>query len=164
MGFLRDRAESQVAVDGLLNFLIDRGYVAHELEGRKEQRNGDIRFYPKGDLDNHMDVEVKYDKMSRRTGNMCFELCNTKGLSGIAKTKADRIAYVCPNKDNTFDVFLFEPTTLKNFLFDPANSESGNKKVKIKNGGDGKRFSLALVKIHTIIDEKVFVERWVIDA
>ena len=159
MGFLRDLAESQVAVDVLLDFFIDRGYVAHELEGKKEQRNGDIRFYIDGDFDRPMDVEVKFDKMSKRTGNMCFELSNQKGLTGISSTKADRIAYVCP-VDGGFDVFLFEPTTLRNFLFDTSNASS----VKIKNGGDGKRFSLALVKMDTIIEEKLFLERWKIDA
>jgi hypothetical protein len=160
MGFLRDLAESQVAVDGLLNFLIDRGYVAHELEGKKEQRNGDIRFYPNGDLDNPMDIEVKYDKRSKSSGNLCFELSNNKGLTGISITKAERVAYVCPNKDKTFDVFLFVTTELREFLFDTKNSS----KVTIKNGGDGKRFSLALVKKRTIIEEKLFTERWVIDA
>ena len=160
MGFLRDLAESQVAVDALLDFLIDRGYVAHELEGKKEQRNGDIRFYPNGDMDNPMDIEVKFDKRSQRSGNLCFELSNQKGLTGISITKADRVAYVCPNRDRSMDVFLFVTTELREFLFDTKNAS----KVTIKNGGDGKRFSLALVKKHTIIEEKLAVEEWKIDA
>lgn len=159
MGFLRDLAESQVAVDALLDFLIDRNYVAHELEGKKEQKCGDIRFYLDGDMKMPKNIEVKYDKMSKRTGNMCFELANKKGKTGISKTKADYIAYVCPIKKG-FDVFLFEAGTLKSYLFDPGNSP----KIKIKNGGDGKRFTLALVKIDTIIKDGIFVERWRVDA
>jgi len=159
MGFLRDLAESQEAVDTLLDFLIDRGYVAHELEGRKEQKCGDIRMYLSGDMNKPLDIEVKFDKMSKRTGNMCFELANDKGITGVCKTTADRIAYVCPVKDG-YDVFLFEPETLRNFLLDVNNGD----KVKIKNGGDGKRFVLALVKKHTIITDRVFVERWKINA
>ena len=159
MGFLKDRAESQLAVDTLLDFLIDRGFVAHELEGKKEQRNGDIRFYPDGNMDKPLDIEVKFDKMSERTGNMCFELANTKGLSGIGKTQAERVAYVLPVGKGC-EVFLFATATLKNFLCDTANVG----KVKIKNGGDGKRFSLAIVKIHTIIEEKLALERWKIEG
>lgn len=160
MGFLKDLADSQVAVDSLLDYIIDKGYVAHELEGKKEQKNGDIRYYPDGVDKPHMDIEVKYDKMSKRTGNMCFELANNKGPTGICKTKADRIAYVCPLKTGGFDIFLFEPDSLKEFLLDTKNS----KKVKIKNGGDGKRFVLALVKISTIIDEEIYLKRWELNA
>lgn len=160
MGFLRDLGESQVAVDLLLDFLIDKGYVAHELEGKKEQRNGDIRFYPKGDMDNPMDIEVKFDKMSRRTGNMCFELSNSKKATGIASTLADRVAYICPIKNGGFDVFMFVTSELKDFLFNKKNAS----KVKIKKGGDGNKFSLALVKFDTIISEELFSERWSLDA
>jgi len=156
--FLRDLAESQVAVDALLNHLIDRGFVAHELEGKREQKCGDIRYYPV-DLETPVDIEVKFDKMSKRTGNMCFEIANNKGLTGISKTKADRIVYMCPTSSG-YDVYVFEPDTLKSFLFDVANT----KKITIKNGGDGKRFTLALVKIHVIDSEKVWLEKWSIDA
>ena len=159
MGFLRDRAESQLAVDKLLDFLIDRGYTAHELEGKKEQKSGDIRFYTGGNLDCPVDIEVKFDKMSKRTGNMCFELANKKGITGIAATLADRVAYVCPVEDG-FDVFFFVTSELKDFLFDTKNKS----KVKMKNGGDGNKFLLALVKIDTIISEDLFLERWKIDA
>lgn len=157
--FLRDLAESQTAVDAVLDHLIDRGLVAHELEGKREQKSGDIRYYPNGNLEKPVDLEIKFDKMSKRTGNMCFELANNKGLTGISKTKADRIVYVCPTGSG-YDVYVFEPDTLKGFLFDTANSD----KVKIKSGGDGKRFTLALVKINIIVDEKVWLEMWSIDA
>ena len=42
MGFLKDLAASQVAVDAILDHLINRGFIAHELEGKREQKNGDI--------------------------------------------------------------------------------------------------------------------------
>lgn len=158
MGFLRDLAESQVAVDALLDFLIESGHTAHELEGKKEQKSGDIRIYTDGNLKKPIDIEVKFDKRSQRSGNLCFELANNKGLTGISITKADRVAYVCP-VDDGYDVFLFVTQTLKDFLFDISNAD----KIKIKNGGDGKRFSLAIVKIHTIIEEKLFSERWKLD-
>jgi len=151
--FLKDLAESQVAVDAVLDYLIDRGFVAHELEGKREQKRGDIRYYPEGDMDKPMDLEIKYDKMSKRTGNMCFEVANNKGMTGICKTKADRIVYVCPSTDK-FEVYLFDPTTLKEFLFNPASD------VKFANGGDKKRFMLALVKKTTIISEGVWCQRW----
>ena len=157
--FLRDLAESQVAVDAVLDYLIDQGFVAHELEGKREQKCGDIRYYPEGDMDKPMDLEIKYDKMSKRTGNMCFEVANNKGMTGICKTKANRIVYVCPAKDH-YDVFVFEPKILKEFLFDPLNS----KKVRWAQGGDNKRFTLALVKIDTIITEGVWAQRWKVNA
>jgi len=154
--FLKDLADSQVAVDMVLDYLIDRkGWVAHELEGRKEQKNGDIRCYPQGDLDKPMDLEIKYDKMSARTGNMCFEVANNRGMTGICKTKADKILYVLPDgKEHT--VYMFNPDRLKDCWFDTKNSS----KVQIKNGGDGRRFTLALVKIDTIITDRVCSEMW----
>jgi hypothetical protein len=159
MGFLKDLAESQIAVDAIVDHLIDRGIVAHELEGKREQKNGDVRYYPTGDMNKPVDLEIKFDKMSRRTNNMCFELSNSKGPSGISKTKADKIVYVCPTKRDCYDVYVFDPSTLKEYLHCTSNVN----KVKIKSGGDRNRFKLAIVKIQTIIDDKIFIEMWSID-
>ena len=154
--FLRDRAESQVAVDLILNYLIDKkGWTAHELEGRKEQEYGDIRCYPEGNMDKPLNIEVKFDKASERYGNICFEVANNKGMTGISKTKADWVVYVCPT-GKEYTVFVFQTHRLKEFLFDPLNSP----KITFKNGGDGKRFTLALVKKDTIVNSDVWSQMW----
>ena len=155
--FLKDLADSQVAVDKILDHLIDSGWVAHELEGKREQKCGDVCYYPEGELDNPINLEIKYDKMSARTGNMCFEVANNTGMTGICRTKADKIIYVLPGKPHM--AYVFDPERLKTYLFDTKNSS----KVKIKPGGDGKRFTLALVKIDTIISDEVCEEVWTLD-
>jgi hypothetical protein len=159
--FLRDRAQSEVAVEFVLDWLIDRGITAHELEGTKEQKSGDIRCYLDGDLEKPVDLEIKYDMMSERTGNLCFEVSNGKGMTGVCKTNADKIVYVCPDrKKKELTLFFFHPETLKSYLFDTLNSS----KVKIKKGGDGRKFILAIVNKQTIIDDKICSEQWTVPS
>jgi len=86
-------------------------------------------------------VEVKYDIMAEKTGNLCFEASNGKKATGILSTQADEVWYVVPDGTN-FNVYKFITKQLVDFLNDPINSD----KIKVVNGGDRRKFILMLVK------------------
>lgn len=157
--FLRDLAESQKAVDLVMDALLEDGYSALELNGRENQKLGDVVFLDK-ETGSNVYLEVKYDKMSRRTGNLCFEVANDRGKTGICKTGACRIAYVCPLKNGCHKVYVFNTVALREYLFNPNNSS----KVRITYGGDDNRFMLCLVKKHNIENDQVYDEVWTLDA
>lgn len=136
MSFQEDLKESQKVVLFLIDWLIDCGMVAHELEGKKEQRQGDLVYYK--DPTRPVKVEVKYDKKAADTGNLCFELGNSKKPTGIMSSESDFVYYVIPSKGSV-DVLVFKTGKLRDFL---AESDKVRKTV----GGDRKAFQLALVK------------------
>jgi hypothetical protein len=140
VGFVKDMAASKEAVGLLMDFFADQGEVVVECD-KATQQLGDIKLErPDGDVY----VEVKYDIMAKRTGNLCFELANNKGATGITTTGATWVYYVVPCEGTQRLIFAFETAALRSFL-------DTSKCVKIKNGGDGKRFTLAIVSIKDII-------------
>ena len=139
--FRKDLARSRDAVIAVLHHLIDDGRVAYELEGKEEQKRGDICL--EGD-DGALDIEVKYDIMAAETGNLCFEMSNGSKPTGIMITLADLIYYVVP-RDGYKEVLVFKPCKLRKFIQDPS-------KVTIKNGGDKWKFILAIAPINDILE------------
>jgi hypothetical protein len=125
------------------------GVAIHELEGREDQQYGDLRITLTED---HVNIEVKFDEMAAKTGNLCFEMSNGSKMTGIMATKADRVYYVVPNGDGA-TVYVFDTEKLRAFISDPAN-------VTIKNGGDKRKFVLALAKATKVVEaglpEEVF--------
>ena len=151
--FLKDLDDSQEAVQIVMAHLTDNDFVCHELTTREEQKLGDIRVL----LDEaEFNIEVKFDKRAERSGNLCFELSNGKKLTGMLETGADEVFYVVPD-GKARKIFKFEISKLRKYILDPLN-------VVIKKGGDGKRFDLALVKMHKIVEDGVPFEVVDIDA
>jgi hypothetical protein len=151
MGFQRDLVISQIAVDLLLDYLADvQGYNTLELEGIEAQKQGDITIEKGGVFTN---IEVKYDMYAKRSGNLCFEMSNGKEMTGIMSTPAAKVYYVVPQEDRSHKVIVFNTEKLRAWIQDPTN-------VTVKNGGDKKKFVLALAKIEKIIEaglpEEVF--------
>ncbi|MBV1928826.1 MAG: hypothetical protein KUG81_04875 [Gammaproteobacteria bacterium] len=149
--FRRDLAISQIAVDLLLDYLADeQGYNTLELEGKEAQKQGDITIEKDGVFTN---IEVKYDMYAKRSGNLCFEMSNGKKMTGIMTTPAAKVYYVVPQDGGSHKVLAFDTEKLRAWIQDPVN-------VTIKNGGDKKKFVLALAKIEKIIEaglpEEVF--------
>lgn len=147
--FLSDLERSKRAVNALLEHYRTIGHAIRELEGKEEQKFGDLRLTIEED---HVNIEVKFDEMAAKTGNLCFEMSNGTKITGIMATKADRVYYVVPN-DEAAIVYVFDTEKLREFISNPAN-------VTIKNGGDRRKFVLALAKIHAVVDsglpEEVF--------
>lgn len=142
--FLRDLERSKSAVKKLIEHYKSIGHLVRELEGKDEQEHGDFRIML---TDMHVNIEVKYDEMAAKTGNLCFEMSNGTKMTGIMATKAHKVYYVVPNGE-AVTVYVFETEKLKDFISKPEN-------VKIKNGGDRRKFVLALAKIEHVIDSEL---------
>jgi len=138
--FLSDLERSKRAVKALIEHYKAVGIAIHELEGKEDQQYGDLRITLTED---HVNIEVKFDEMAARTGNLCFEMSNGTKMTGIMATKADKVYYVVPNGDGA-NVYVFETAKLRDFISQPHN-------VTIKNGGDKRKFVLALAKITDVV-------------
>lgn len=142
--FLRDLDRSKRAVNALLEHYKAIGHAIRELEGKEEQKFGDLRLTIEED---HVNIEVKFDEMAAKTGNLCFEMSNGSKMTGIMSTKADMVYYVVPNKEAA-TVYVFDTKKLRDFISEPSN-------VTIKNGGDRRKFVLALAKIQAVVDSEL---------
>jgi len=147
--FLSDLDRSKRAVSALLAHYKEMGTAIRELEGKEEQKYGDLRIVLQ---EEHVNIEVKFDEMAAKTGNLCFEMSNGSKMTGIMSTKADKVYYVVPNEASA-TVYIFDTEKLREFISIPSN-------VTIKNGGDRRKFVLALAKITSVIEadlpEEVF--------
>lgn len=138
--FLSDLDRSRGPVNKLMEWYEGVGYDVREFE-RSEQEFGDFSISKDGETTN---IEVKFDEMSDKTGNLCFEMSNGSKMTGIMTTKADKVYYVVPN-GQTQTVYIFDTEKLRQFISEPAN-------VTVKNGGDRRKFILALAKVQTVVD------------
>lgn len=152
MGFLSDLDKSAVAVNALIDHFKRGGFGVRELP-KDEQKFGDIELA----RDNIKTfVEVKYDIMAGRTGNLCFEKSNGKRATGIMETLADKVYYVVPGKGAKV-VFGFSTAALREYL-------DKSDKVTIKSGGDRKKFVLALVAIADVIGDGLCEEFFTLEV
>lgn len=91
-------------------------------------------------------IEVKYDKMANKTGNLCFELTDYKGRpSGVMATEADLMVFMLTDKI----IYEFNVKKLRSFVEEHMSTD----RFKIVKGGDGNAFEMMLVPIDEILDE-----------
>ncbi|TFH22782.1 hypothetical protein E4G67_03970, partial [Candidatus Bathyarchaeota archaeon] len=102
--FLSDLDRSKRAVSALLAHYKEMGTAIRELEGKEEQKYGDLRIVLQ---EEHVNIEVKFDEMAAKTGNLCFEMSNGSKMTGIMSTKADKVYYVVPNEASA-TVYIFD--------------------------------------------------------
>jgi hypothetical protein len=144
--FKKDFEVAKKAVEVVRKLFEAKDCKVREL-GREEQIFGDLEIIGADKSSFH---EVKFDMMAEKTGNLCFETHNGKGLpTGISTTKADVIDYVVPTNGG-MRIFSFESAKLKDYLF-------GGKAHKVVNGGDGRKYSMILVPITQIESDSVGV-------
>jgi hypothetical protein len=146
--FLKDLKDSQIAVSLIANQLRSKGFTVEEMIGKSKQKLGDLVVVETG-----VHHEIKFDIMAATTNNLCFEIANGKGeLTGIAKTQAPVVHYVVPGKDRKeFLVFTFDTLKLRSYLYDEANA----KKIRQVQGGDRRKYTMLIVAIDTIVNDKV---------
>lgn len=114
---------------------------SHERDGQGMPYGGDIV----------KTWEIKYDIMSAKTGNLCFELSNDKRKTALLASGADEIIYVLPTSEkDKYQLFIFGTRHLINELF--LMSLEKNKALRIVKGGDNNRFTLALISIENTIN------------
>lgn len=86
--------------------------------------------------------EVKFDIKSEETGNLCFEIYNSKGVpTGILRTLAHEIDYVTV-RNGKYVIFRFDAWELRKEIFDPYNWEMS----RLVSGGDRSSYKMLLVK------------------
>lgn len=99
-----------------------------------------------------MTIEVKFDIMALKTGNLCFEFTNGVKPTGICRSKADEIWYVVKTKKkNDYLIFKFRRAELLQYLL--FNSILNPGKQRILNGGDRKSFGLIIIPLETIQED-----------
>lgn len=140
--FIRDLKDGQRGEAIAFQALINSGLYKRS-NNSPPQTHGDFQLLDTKNGNLPVNIEVKYDILAESTGNMCFEFCNAKGkLTGIMATEADIVVYVLNNKDN-YMLYMFLKDALKSYLVDTANAQN----VRIVNGGDKKKFTMALSSI-----------------
>jgi hypothetical protein len=140
--FLRDLKDGQKGEAVAYQTLLSCGKYKKSKEKPPSQKHGDFQLIDKKNGNLPVNIEVKYDILAETTGNMCFEFANGKGeYTGIMSTQADVLTYVLNNKGD-FSLYLFVPTIIKQYLF-----ESNSPYIRIVNGGDKKKYSMALAPV-----------------
>lgn len=145
--FHKDLEHSQEAVRAVKYDYESCGCIVRDITTKEEQLRGDLAWrYPDDKEDDEEFVEVKYDIMSGKTGNLCFEIFNGAGRpTGILRTTADQIIYVL-DSDNGYTLFSFNANELRSWIFNPEN----HTKVRLVSGGDGGRYKMLLIKKENI--------------
>lgn len=147
MSFLKDKKDGEIA-ENIVEKILKETFKNATIE-KAVGRNPLWDFCVTNKYDEKITYEVKFDKMSADTGNFAFELGNNKGPSGIRTSEADFIVYVLPNKDNQKDkymLYFFDRAKLLEYIY-------SDKTIRIVNGGDNRRFKLALLPVQRIIKD-----------
>lgn len=103
-------------------------------------------------FDNDKHIEVKYDIMSAKTGNLAIEFFNSKKgtASGISATSAMYWAHVVLNTDGTNSIYLALVSKLKEWI-------QNNKPLKtVTHGGDDNASLYIYECTHILGDESPF--------
>ena len=144
---------------GFFNTDIKRGKVGEELVKKfLSYRYPDKKFkssigkFKDWDLiedcpKNPLTIEVKFDEMSEKTGNLAFEVTDGKFLTGIFASSAKDVYYLTPIPYG-FGIFIFDRIKLIEYLENSPHARG-------VNGGDNRKFSLLLVPIEQIKKDNI---------
>lgn len=137
--FHKDLKQSEIAVGAVKSFLESRNLTA-EVIGKEGQVHGDLNVTsPDGAA---FDIEVKFDIKSEETGNLCFEVYNSKGVpTGILRTLAREIDYLTVRKGK-YILFRFNAQSLRDAIYNPKNWEMS----RLVAGGDRTSYKMLLLK------------------
>lgn len=144
--FHKDLEQSKVAVDVVKTYLekyYDKKLSSIRDASKEEQIYGDVcATITKGSSTYESWHEVKFDIKSEETGNLCFEIYNSKGVpTGILRTLAHEIDYVTV-RNGKYVIFRFDAAELRKEIFDPYNWEMS----RLVSGGDRSSYKMLLVK------------------
>jgi hypothetical protein len=143
--FVKDLKDGNLAEEVVADFYREKAYNVETLP-KNRQVEGDIEVFGRDEAP--FTIEVKFDRMAKDTGNLCFEVTNKKGdLTGIAKTQASRVVYIVPKDEQSVKLFTFDTEKLREYLYDTSNSS----KVRQVKGGDRRAYTLMLVSIDNVL-------------
>jgi len=99
-----------------------------EDETKKAQKEYDIMVTQNGE---NIKYEIKCDRLSNKTGNVCIEItCNGKP-SGISSTTSDYWAYFVLKEYKQYDLYIIPIDELRDIVF--------TNDYKVIRGGDNKK-------------------------
>jgi len=119
-------------------FIKIMGFKSYEHETTKAIKEYDIIVNHNG---SETKYEIKADRLSYKTGNLCIEIANSGRPSGITSTKSDYWGYFVIKSDG-YDLYVIPTEELKEMAF--------SKQYKSIRGGDGKKSDLVLIPIHHV--------------
>lgn len=122
----------------MLNNKFDLDLEVGEIYEKKTRELFTKKFGDNG----HILIEVKTDRKTQKTGNLCFEIGYNGYNSGVATSKANYLAYWIMEYDTC--IFIPMETVIKII---------NNPKWKLVQGGDNRASDLVLVNICTFFEE-----------
>ena len=132
MKFNSDLKFGQIYEKEFINIM---GFKSYEHETKKAIKEYDIIVKHNG---SETKYEIKADRLSYKTGNLCIEIANSGRPSGITSTKSDYWGYFVI-KPYGYDLYLIPTEELKEMI--------NPKKYKVIRGGDGKNSESILIPI-----------------
>ena len=127
-------------------YYTDKGYT-HIKDGnyKKKCLEYDI-IMSKDDIETK--IEVKADRLAKKTGNIYIEYMCNKKLSGISTSKSDIYVYYIINDDKDYNAYIIPTIELKEMI----DAKAYFKKI---SGGDGFRSKGYLFKLSNLSKYKV---------
>ena len=121
-------------------FIKIMGFQTYKHETSKAIKEYDIivKYNAQTSIEFETKYEIKADRLSYKTGNVCIEIANCGRPSGITSTKSDYWGYFVIQPDG-YDLYLIPTEELKQMV-NPKN-------YKVIRGGDGKISELILIPI-----------------
>jgi hypothetical protein len=121
-------------------FIKIMGFQTYKHETSKAIKEYDIivKYNAQTSIEFETKYEIKADRLSYKTGNVCIEIANCGRPSGITSTKSDYWGYFVIKPDG-YDLYLIPTEELKQMV-NPKN-------YKVIRGGDGKKSELILIPI-----------------
>ena len=121
-------------------FIKIMGFQTYKHETSKAIKEYDIivKYNAQTSIEFETKYEIKADRLSYKTGNVCIEIANCGRPSGITSTKSDYWGYFVIQPDG-YDLYLIPTEELKQMV-NPKN-------YKVIRGGDGKKSELILIPI-----------------
>ena len=116
-------------------FIKIMGFQTYKHETSKAIKEYDIIVKHNG---SETKYEIKADRFSYKTGNVCIVIANCGRPSGITSTKSDYWGYFVIKPDG-YDLYLIPTEELKEMI--------NPKKYKVLRGGDGKKSELILIPL-----------------
>jgi len=148
--FVNDLKRGLPSEQAVASYYSDDGYFVQRVD-KKNRKYYDmqcIKIDAKVVIED-IKVEVKFDEMSKKTKNACFEIQDSKGeKSGIYGTRADVIVYHFPEHG----LYRIPVKKFKRWL------KRREDDLDIRSGGDGKRFKMIIMPLTSLFDIK-FVEK-----
>ncbi len=117
-------------------FIKIMGFKSYEHETIKAIKEYDIIVKHNG---SETKYEIKADRFSYKTGNLCIEIAYSGRPSGITSTKSDYWGYFVIKPDG-YDLYVIPTEELKKMAF--------SKQYKAIRGGDGKKSDFVQIPIH----------------